>query len=204
MTCFPLRASSTCRRTGVRQPRRGTTNTPQHNTRNGTHACATVSVTAQRMRSYRAPLPIERPASLPPDLAAVKQAIELVRQRKPREATALATSISDQLMQKLVEWALLRQPESEVGFERYAAFISTNPDWPSIPLFRRRAEVRLSQERRDAAYARSLLGGEPTSSVDRASGKLEVRAAQDTDKRWRRTSPASPQAYRSRRCKDRL
>ena len=41
-----------------------------------------------------APLPIERPASLPPDLAAVKQAIELVRQRKPREATALATSIA--------------------------------------------------------------------------------------------------------------
>src|SRR5262249_9288233 len=130
-------------------------------------------------------LPIERPASLPPDLAAVKQAIELVRQRKPREATALATSVSDQLMQKLVEWVLLRQPESEVGFERYAAFISANPDWPSIPLLRQRAEVRLSQEGRDAAYARSFLGGEPTSSVDRASGKLEVRAAQDTDKRWR-------------------
>jgi hypothetical protein len=62
------------------------------------------------------PLPIERPATLPPDLTAVKQAIELVRQRKPREATALAASIGDQLMQKLVEWALLRQPESEVGF----------------------------------------------------------------------------------------
>jgi soluble lytic murein transglycosylase-like protein len=132
-----------------------------------------------------APLPIERPASLPPDLAAVKQAIELVRQRKPREATALATSIGDQLMQKLVEWALLRQPESEVGFERYAAFINTNPDWPSIPLFRRRAEVRLSQERRDAASTRRLLSGEPTSSVDHASRKPEVRAAQDADKRWR-------------------
>jgi soluble lytic murein transglycosylase-like protein len=130
-------------------------------------------------------LSIERPASLPPDLAAVKQAIELVRQRKPREATALATSIGDQLMQKLVEWALLRQPESDVGFERYAAFINTNPDWPSIPLFRRRAEVRLSQERRDTASARSLLGGEPTSSVERAREKREVRAAQDTDKRWR-------------------
>ena len=134
----------------------------------------------------------------------MKQAIELVRQRKPREATALATSVSDPLMQKLVEWALLRQPESEVGFERYAAFIRTNPDWPNIPLLRRRAEVRLSQERRDAEDARSLLGGEPTSSVDRASGKLGMRAAQDTDKRWRRTSRASPQAYRSRRCKDRL
>jgi hypothetical protein len=131
------------------------------------------------------PLPIERPASLPPDLAAVKHAIELVRQRKPREATALATSIGDQLLQKLVEWALLRQSESEVGFERYAAFIRTNPDWPSIPLFRRRAEVRISPERRDAVSARRLLGGEPTSSVDHASRKPEVHAAQDADKRWR-------------------
>ena len=131
------------------------------------------------------PLPIERPASLPPNLAVVKQAIELVRQRKPREATALATSIDDQLMQKLVEWALLRQPENEVGFERYAAFIRTNPNWPSIPLFRRRAEVRLSQERRDAVSARRLLGGEPIGSVDHASRKPEVRAAQDADKRWR-------------------
>jgi soluble lytic murein transglycosylase len=96
-------------------------------------------------RSYRAPL-CRLNASLPPDLAAVKQAIELVRQRKPRAATALATSTGDQLMQKLVEWALLRQPESEVGFERYAVFISANPDWPGIPLLRRRAEVKLPQE----------------------------------------------------------
>jgi soluble lytic murein transglycosylase len=144
---------------------------------------------SERHRAAHAIVPsasvaIERPASLPPDLAAVKQAIELMRQRKPREATALATSIGDQLMQKLVEWALLRQPESDVGFERYAAFISTNPDWPSIPLFRRRAEVRLSHER-DPASARRLVSRDPTSSVERASEKREVRAAQDADKRWR-------------------
>ena len=131
------------------------------------------------------PRPIEIPASLPPDLTAVKQAIELVRQRRPREATALATSIRDQLMQKLVEWVLLRQSESEVGVERYAAFIRTNPDWPSVPLFRRRAEVKPSQEGRDALSTRRLLGEEPTSSMDRASRKPEVHAAQDTDKRWR-------------------
>jgi soluble lytic murein transglycosylase len=140
-----------------------------------------------------APLPIEISASLPPDLAAVKQAIELVRQRRPREATALATSIRDQLMQKLVEWVLLRQPESEVGFERYAAFTRTNPDWPSIPLFRRRAEAKLSQERRDGVSARRLLGEEPTSSMDRTSRKPEVHAAQET---MARASPARAQAYR--------
>ena len=68
------------------------------------------------------PLPVKRPAaaSLPPDVAAVEQAIELVRQRKAGEATALATSIGDPVAQKLVEWALLRHPDSEAGFERYA------------------------------------------------------------------------------------
>jgi len=56
------------------------------------------------------PLPIARPAaaSLPPDLAATKQAIELVRQGKPSEATLIATSIGDPVAQKLVEWTLLR------------------------------------------------------------------------------------------------
>jgi hypothetical protein len=39
--------------------------------------------------------PVARPAaSLPPDLAAVKQSLELVRQRRPSEATALVMSIS--------------------------------------------------------------------------------------------------------------
>ena len=71
------------------------------------------------------------------------------------------------MARKLVEWALLRHPDSEAGFERYAAFIGANPDWPSIPLLRRRAEARLWRERRDAATVHRFLGGEPTSAVGR-------------------------------------
>jgi soluble lytic murein transglycosylase-like protein len=130
--------------------------------------------------------PVERPpASLPPDLAAVKQALELVRKSKTGEATALATWIGDPVARKLVEWALLRHAETEVGFERYATFIRANPDWPSIPALRRRAEVKLRQEPRYAASARRLLGAEPTSSAVGASAKREVRATQDSDERWR-------------------
>ncbi len=136
------------------------------------------------------PLPIERPAilSLPPDLAAAKQAIELVRQRKPGEATELATSIGDPVAQKLVEWALVRHPDGDARFERYAAFITANPDWPSISLLRRRAEARLWQDRRDAATVRRFLHEEPTSALgrlalarvlmsegDHASAEREVR-----------------------------
>jgi soluble lytic murein transglycosylase len=140
------------------------------------------------------PLPIDRPAAadapaLPPDLAATKQAIELVRQRKLGEATALAASISDPAAQKLVEWKLLRHSDSDARLERYAAFIRANPDWPSIPLLRRRAEERLWQNRHDAATVRGFFNGEPTSALghlalarvlmdegDRSGAQREVRA----------------------------
>jgi soluble lytic murein transglycosylase len=128
------------------------------------------------------PLPIARPAaaSLPPDLAATKQAIELVRQGKPSEATALATSIGDPVAQKLVEWTLLRHPESEVRFERYTAFIRANPNWPSIPLLRRRAEARLWQDRRDAATVRRFFGEEqPTSPLGRLAFARMLKAEGD-------------------------
>jgi soluble lytic murein transglycosylase len=126
---------------------------------------------------------------LSPQLAATKQAIELVRQRKFSDATMLASSISDPVGQKLVEWTLLRNPGSAAGFDRYAVFIQANADWPSIPLLRQRAEARLWQERRDAATVRRFVGEQPVSAIgrlalarvllsegDRASAAREVRA----------------------------
>jgi soluble lytic murein transglycosylase len=114
------------------------------------------------------PLPIERPAaaSLPPDLGAAKQAIELIRKSKWKDAAALAASISDPAAQKLIEWAMLRSPDSPAGFERYVAFLRANPDWPRA-LLRRSAEARLWQERRDGTTVRRFVGKEPVSSVGR-------------------------------------
>ena len=142
---------------------------------------------SMRNRTARAavpsiPLPIARPtaASLPPDLAATKQAIELVRQGKPSEATLIATTIGDPVAQKLVEWTLLRNPESEVRLERYAAFIRANPNWPSIPLLRRRAEAKLWQDRRDAATVRRFFGEEhPTSPLGRLAFARMLKAEGD-------------------------
>jgi soluble lytic murein transglycosylase len=125
---------------------------------------------------------------LPPDLAAVKQAIRLIQQHKFSEATALAASINDPVAQKLVEWAYLRPPESPAGFDRYNAFLQANAEWSSMPL-RRRAEARLWQERRDAATVRRFVGEQPTgvpgrlavarvllAEGDRAGASREVRA----------------------------
>jgi peptidoglycan lytic transglycosylase len=109
-------------------------------------------------------------APLTGDLAAVRQAIDLVRKGKTGEATAIGKTIADPAAQKLVEWFILRHPDGEANFNRFAAFIADNPHWPSTALFRRRAEVRLWQERSDAATVRRFIAGQPAS----AKGKFAL------------------------------
>src|SRR5207248_5049679 len=128
------------------------------------------------------------PTQLPPDLAAVKQAIGLIQQRKFSEATAPATSINDPVARKLVEWAYLRVLDSPSGFDRYNTFLQANPDWSSVPL-RRRAEARLWQEGRDVSTVRRFVGEQPATVAvrlavarvllaegDRAGASRQVRA----------------------------
>ena len=104
------------------------------------------------------------------DLAAVKNAIDLMRKAKTAEATAMAKTIGDPAAQKLVEWFILRHSDSEANFRRYAAFIADNPGWPSMALLRRRAEARLWQERSDASTVHSFTGDKPAS----AKGQLAL------------------------------
>jgi soluble lytic murein transglycosylase len=104
---------------------------------------------------------------VPRDLAIVKQALELIGREKLVDATALEKGTVDPAVQKLIEWALLRRTGSGVGFQRYSAFIGANPTWPSIPLFRSRAEAMLWKEPVGAAEARSFFDGRPVSVVGR-------------------------------------
>jgi len=85
----------------------------------------------------------------PLDLSTVKQALDLIRKNRQDEATNLASSITDPLARKLVEWMILRSEDGSSDFSRYSAFINANPSWPSIPLLRRRAEAALWQEHAD-------------------------------------------------------
>jgi soluble lytic murein transglycosylase len=120
-------------------------------------------------------------AALPPELAAAKQAIELARQGKAKDAAALAASIGDPVAVKLVKWARLRHLESEAGFDAYAAFIRANPNWPTKPL-RQRAEARLWQEQRDAATVRGFVGNQPISAIGRlALARADMREGNGAD-----------------------
>jgi soluble lytic murein transglycosylase len=127
------------------------------------------------------------PAPLSADLVAIKQATEMVRQGKGKDAAALAASIGDPVAAKLIEWIRLRHADSDGGFEHYAAFTRANPDWPTMTI-RKRAETRLWQEHRDGATVHRFVGDEPASAVGRlALARVEMsegnRAAAETEVR---------------------
>jgi soluble lytic murein transglycosylase len=153
---------------------------------------ASTPPTAPAPEADAAPAPPRSELSGP--LSVLKETVGLVRQRKLTEASALVRSMNDPVAQKLVEWVLLRNADSEAKFDRYEAFIRQNPGWPGISLLRRRAEGRLWQERRDGATVRGFLEGQPTSPKgrfalarvlmgegDRAAAEREIRAAWRSD-----------------------
>jgi soluble lytic murein transglycosylase len=98
------------------------------------------------------------------DLAAVKDAMDMVRKAKTADASTIEKTITEPAAQKLVEWFILRHPDGAASFSRYAAFIADNPGWPSMGQLRRRAEACLWQERSDAATVHRFTGDQPASA----------------------------------------
>jgi soluble lytic murein transglycosylase len=103
------------------------------------------------------------------DVAALKRAVELVRNHKQTEANEIKRGISDSAARTLIEWVILRSDDSGADFERYAAFITAHPNWPSIVTLRRKAEAMAWGERLDAAKLRGFFDRWPPLS---AKGRL--------------------------------
>ena len=143
---------------------KGTKNAHGTNDKTGKRQAEKIS----RADVTQVPIPPPRPAPPPSgDSAAVKQALELVRKGKTGEATVVKNMLDDQVAQKLIEWFILRHPNGEASFRRYAAFIDENPNWPSMRLLRRRAEERLWQEKSDAATVHRFTADQPVSGIGR-------------------------------------
>ena len=104
---------------------------------------------------------IAAPAITASDLAAVRDAIGLASRRRPKDATDAQQRIADPTARKLVEWAILRSGNNGADYARFQAFITANPSWPNITMFRRRAEAMLWEERADLATIRALTDDKP-------------------------------------------
>ena len=87
-----------------------------------------------------------------------------VRSGGASKATGLAANISDPAARKLVEWLILRGDHNGADSKRYLAFIAANPGWPSLAMFRRRAEAMLWVENVKPAQALSFFNGSPPQS----------------------------------------
>ncbi len=145
------------------------------------HAKHVAEALRKSTRSSDVPPPSADASPLSGDLAAVKIAIDLARKAKTSEATAVQETIGDPAARKLVEWFILRYPDTDANFSRYAAFIADSPGWPSIGLLRKRAEARLWQERSDATTVRNFVGDQPTSAKGRFALARALLAEGDRD-----------------------
>jgi soluble lytic murein transglycosylase len=162
----------------------------------------TVRTAASRAKSGPSADLSSQAAATPPlsgDLAAVKNAMDLVRQAKTGEAAAVEKSIGDPAAQKLVEWFILRHPGADASFSRYAAFLISNPNWPSRGPMRRRAEALLWQDRGDANTVRNFTGDQPVSAKGRFALARALLAEGDRDGAGRQVREAWRSAELSER-----
>ena len=144
----------------------GNENVASNKKAKGKHAERVASKHRKKAPSDQKPAESATPP-LTGDLAVVKNAIDLARQGKTSDATAVEKTIADPAGQKLAEWFILRHPDSQASFSRYASFIAANPDWPGVSLMRRRAEARLWQEKADAATLHGFTGDHPLTAKGR-------------------------------------
>lgn len=125
------------------------------------------------------------------DIAALKRVDEAARKGSDGEADAAERTIADPVARKLAEYMILRSYNTKPNFDRYANFITQNPDWPHVPLFRRRAENALwndnigdaqvlaffSHQKPSTAKGRYVLARALLARDDRAGAEALVRYA---------------------------
>jgi soluble lytic murein transglycosylase len=105
------------------------------------------------------------------DSEALENVIDLIRKHQPADATEAEAAISDPVARKLAEWIVLRSDDNGASVERYRAFLSANPSWPSQSFLRRRLETALWDDHRDDATVSSWFETEQPIS---AKGKLSL------------------------------
>jgi soluble lytic murein transglycosylase len=183
LTCFlalAILAALSSGATALARPKQVRHAEKAHQTRVVRHHGKEHAAHVDAARHKTAP-PADAAPPLTGDLAAVKNAIDLARKAKTGEATVIEKTIGDPAAQKLVEWFILRHPDSGALFGRYAAFIADNPDWPGMGLMRRRAEARLWQERSDATTVHGFIGDQPASTKGRLALARALLAEGDRD-----------------------
>jgi peptidoglycan lytic transglycosylase len=105
------------------------------------------------------------------DLDTLENVIDLIRKHRPDDATQAEATVSDPVARKLAEWLILRSDNNNATVERYRAFLSANPSWPSQTFLRRRLEASLWDDSREDSVVWSWFENESPIS---AKGRLAL------------------------------
>jgi soluble lytic murein transglycosylase len=150
------------------------------------HTAPAAAILQPATRQHAAPLAAAERRSLAPSavaatvstpqavLDALQNVIDLVRRHKPGDASQAEAAIGDPVARKLAEWIILRSADNNATVERYRAFITNNPSWPSQTFMRRRIEAALWDDRRDDATVMAWFQNETPLS---AKGRLVLARA---------------------------
>ena len=135
-----------------------------------TNQAAVQPAPAAKPKKQYAPLAMSQTSSTSKaDADTLEDVIELVRKNKPADATQREAAIGDPVARKLAEWIILRSDDNGASSERYRAFLTENPSWPSQTLLKRRGEGALWDDKRDDAAVLAFFGNEQPIS---AKGKF--------------------------------
>src|SRR3954469_19970380 len=149
---------------------------------------------AESPRAEAAPLPdAPRPEASGPDYAALRQAIEFYRKGDLAGGDRAKGSLTDPVERALSEWVAVPFG-GWVGFDRIAAFMRDNPDWPVTAALRRRAEEALFVERKPTAVVRSFFAEQKPAS---AAGKVALAFALRADGAEREAAALVRDAWRN-------
>jgi soluble lytic murein transglycosylase len=165
-------------------PKNPSTNTSKTTpvTSTAAHAAPAPAIAPATRQHAALPPPMARKPATPAAVAAtsstsqadrdtLENVIELVRKHKAADATQAEAAISDPVARKLAEWIILRSDDNGASVERYRAFITANPSWPSQSFLRRRLEAALWDDHRDDATVWAWFENESPLS---AKGKFSL------------------------------
>ncbi len=118
------------------------------------------------VRPVSGPFAVASTTSTPlTDIEQLKKVLEAARKGREGDADAAERAIVDPVARKLAEWIILRSDNTNPSFQRYAAFATANPDWPHVPLFRRRAENALWNDHVDNATVLAFFAHHPPTTA---------------------------------------
>ncbi|WP_281411565.1 lytic transglycosylase domain-containing protein [Enterovirga aerilata] len=131
-----------------------------------------VPVPAARPDSVGAAPPV-MPDGSAPEISAVRDAIGAYRKGDLAAGDRIRARLEGGIG-TLLDWAAIRFGGAAVDFDRLAAFLKQNPDWPGTTWARRRAEDLLIAERRPPEFVRAFFSRERPQS---AAGKVALAQA---------------------------